>query len=1049
MNSTFLSQLQNLNPGQKRAVETIEGPVLVVAGPGTGKTQVLALRIANILDKTDAKSSDILCLTFTESGVNAMRKRLQKLIGTESYYINISTFHGFCNDVIQTFPDKFAFKEDLLELDDLNRVKILREIIDELSGAEYKLIPFSDKYRNQGSIIRSIQTLKREGVFVENFEEIIKDHLAFLENNKEINKRTGKPKTSWTTEYSTAGKNLELVEFYRKYNEKLQEKGFYDYEDMILFVINKFKEDSELLGYYQEKFLYILVDEYQDTNGAQNEILKLLGSFDSSPNIFAVGDDDQAIYRFQGANVENMLFFEKQFENVQTIVIDFNYRSSQLILDASDSLIAKNDERLVNLKPQLTKKLKAATSTPNNKIKVLEFNDDEAERRFLAEKIKELNSSGVNYSDIAVLFRKNSDGEVLSEYLVKEGIPIKLISGSNVLDELRVNQFINLLKIILYEDIKRDEILSQVLFFDFLNLPELDAFKIVRYYYDKNRLELKDTFGSKEKYLKSSLLEFILNEEEMNNLRLTNLEVVKGFADKVLEWKKDSSNLSLAQLVTKVAGESEFLNTVYSSKSNVEDINSVNTFLEYINILNRQNRNLTLKDFLDDLNLIIQNGINIAEKELDTGKSGVHLMTAHKAKGLEFPIVFIVNFYDKHWGEGGGRDVIKLPKSIFNLGDSQAPNSSDKDSKYIEIEDERRLVFVALTRAKENIFITSAKQYPSGNSFKETNMCKFLYEIDSKFIEWQDTSKFDVFDLEVIKKQALHNTARVISDGEKELLNHCLKDFKLSPSALKIYLECPLKFKYECLIQVPLISGRDEIMGTCIHYTLEKYMKSLMQGEKVDLEYVSNLYAKRLRSELLGQRDYDETLNEGRALLERYLEFYGDSITPPLFTEYKFNNLCLEGADFEPIPLIGKIDKIEALDENNRPLSPREVKIVDYKVSRPQSENQIKGLTKDSDGNYFRQLTFYKFLSDLDPNFKPSPSSPKYQVNLAELDFIKPDYKGNLVKRAFQITNQDIETLKTLIIDVMSKIRNFEFDGTEEHPLCEDCVYCKMKSTQK
>jgi len=391
--------IKRLNPQQRDAVEAIEGPVLVVAGPGTGKTQILALRIANILQKTDVKANNILCLTFTESGVVAMRQRLLTMIGADAYYVRIHTFHSFCNEIIQSFPEKFAFARELIQLDDLNRLKIIREIIANAGNDTEKsmqLIPFHDKFFYQTDILSAIQTLKREGVSTEKLEKFATEELKTLEQNQEINKRTGKPKGEWTTKFKSTQRNLELATIYKKYNEQLKEHGFYDYEDMILFVIDKFKNDDELLAYYQEKFLYILVDEYQDTNGSQNEILKLLGSFDKSPNLFAVGDDDQAIYRFQGANVENLLFFEKQFENVKTIPVTINYRSSQAVLDLSSSLIENNKARLTNLLANLEKKLKAGLQIPNYPAEVYSLSNNEVENRFVVEKIKQLATNGVH-----------------------------------------------------------------------------------------------------------------------------------------------------------------------------------------------------------------------------------------------------------------------------------------------------------------------------------------------------------------------------------------------------------------------------------------------------------------------------------------------------------------------------------------------------------------------------------------------------------------------------------------------------------------------------
>jgi DNA helicase-2/ATP-dependent DNA helicase PcrA len=353
----------------------------VVAGPGTGKTFMLASRIANILASTDVRSDNILCLTFTEAGVTAMRQKLHNMIGDSAYYVKVATYHGFANEVIQANPDKFSFSKDLEQLDDLGAFKLMREIIIEELASEgsYDLIPFHNKYQYQGEISKNIQTLKREAVLPERLKVVSEEIVSALEADPKINGRTKKPTDAWQREMKSAKRNIELARIYARYQEKLKDLGKYDYEDMIMSVIERLGSDDELLAYYQEKYLYILVDEYQDTNGSQNQIIKHLGSFDERPNIFAVGDDDQAIYRFQGANVENLLFFEKQFKDVTTIPVTINYRSSQLVLDAAESVIEHNENRLTKLIPNLVKHLVAGNDIPEHKIQVFKLSSYEAE----------------------------------------------------------------------------------------------------------------------------------------------------------------------------------------------------------------------------------------------------------------------------------------------------------------------------------------------------------------------------------------------------------------------------------------------------------------------------------------------------------------------------------------------------------------------------------------------------------------------------------------------------------------------------------------------
>jgi len=1018
--------LQNLNSQQKDAVESIEGPILVVAGPGTGKTQVLALRIANILQKTDTKASNILCLTFTESGVGAMRQRLIDMIGNEAYYIRIHTFHSFCNEVIQTFPEKFAFAKELIQLDDLNKLKLIREIIEEFDkrkdDIKLELIPFYDKYYYQSDILSSIQTLKREGVSSDKLKMLSQENLDALENNKEVNKRTGKPKAEWSTNYKSEQKNLELAKIYTEYNNNLLEKGFYDYEDMILFVIREFGQDDELLSYYQEKFLFILVDEYQDTNGAQNELLKLLGNFDPSPNIFAVGDDDQAIYRFQGANVENLLFFEKQFLNVKTIPIVTNYRSSQLILDLSSNFIEHNKARLTNLLTNLNKKLKAGIAIPNNKAQIFNFSTSEVESNFLVEKIKQLHINGVAYSDIAVFYRKHSDSENIVEDLLNADIPLKLAIGKNSLTERIIQQFLNLIRVINFTDKNRDFLLFQVLFYDFINLSRLDIFKLTRLSNDL-KTSIFDLMNDKEKLLEGNIIE---------------IDKIYDFAKKIVNWKALSANYSLVQFVQKVAIESNYIDYIFKKPANIEYINSINSFYSYVKELNRQNKKIILAEFLKDIDLLELNKLSISEKELEINKDGVNLMTAHKAKGLEYKHVFIVKFYNGNWGGRSRREVLKLPHELFNLTKNEELN---KKLEVDEIEDERRLLFVALTRAKENIYITYAKEYPSGNSTKQVSASIFLNELNQDLIEFPDTDIYESFEEKHIQNILTFKITSPYSIKEKDYLKFVLSKFRLSATSLNEYIECPLKFKFNKLLKVPKEKEKSMLLGTAIHATLENYFRHFKIGEDKDINYVYFVFEKFLERELLGPEDFNPTLVEGKKLLLNYFNHYKNSFSVPVEIEYGFydRNLILEMPEIEPIPLVGKLDKIEWVNK-----ATNQIRIVDYKTISPKSTNAIKGLTKNSTASIYRQLTFYKLLTECDNFFRPNVNSGKYQVEEVEVDFLKPNPRGIFKKEKFFITNDEVDDLKLKIADVMKRIRNLEFSGSEEYPLCKKCEFCKM-----
>lgn len=1011
------SEINKLNPQQRQAVEALEGPVLVVAGPGTGKTQVLSLRIANILQKTDATASNILCITFTESGVRAMRERLQRFIGSEAYYVKIHTFHSFCNEVIQSNSEKFAFARELNQLEDLGRLKLMREVLESFpSDQKLELRPFHNPYHYEKEIINNIQTLKREGWDAERFSELAMSQEKDIAKTPEISARTKKPTAAWNSAFKYAKRNLELSQIYTKYQELMLERGLYDYEDMILFVINKFKNDDDLLASFQERFLYILVDEYQDTNGSQNELIKLLGSFDNSPNIFAVGDDDQAIYRFQGANVENLLFFTSQFSDVQTIPVTTNYRSSQMVLDLAESLIEKNQSRLVNFIPGLEKHLVSGIGTENKKATFAQVPTAQAECEYVVESIKKLIEKGVPAGEIAILYRRHSDAEDISEALLKAEIPINLSAGRNALDERVVQKLINILRCIEFTDKQRDLLLAEVLFYDFLGFDRLDAFKIIRAAHDSSL----------------SIFDIITDSDKLGKALVANPAAILNFASQLLEFKSFGANTTLMEQIEKVGKDLGYLEYVFSDESNPEDINAVNSFYQYVRALNYQNKELTLTSLLSDIDLLKEQRIAIPEQELILGEAGVNLMTAHRSKGLEFSHVFIIKFYDGNWGGGVARSSIKLPREVFELTEKHEQAAKG------DIEDERRLLFVAITRAKEQVHFSLAQSYPSGNASKETVASQFLTEINKTLIQ----------DIEVAASTNLIEKlspipAKDYSEAEQDYLKSLIEKLRLSASALNAYIRCPLQFKFDYLLRVPRSRRREESLGTSIHFAFEHFFRKLKEGETKDLPYLQFLFQQQLERELLSSEDFAVTKTEGLKLLKDYYENYQGKFVAPTEVEYAFygRNLVLEIAESDPIILSGKLDKIEWIDKQSG-----EVKVVDYKVSNPKSENDIRGLTKNSDGSIFRQLTFYKLLGDLDPNFRFQPAAPKYEITHAEIDFVRQTSTGGFKKVNLEIKPEDVEVLKLKIAEVMKEVRGLKFNGTDEYPLCGECEYCERFS---
>jgi len=374
-----------LNENQKRAVDTIDGPVMVMAGPGTGKTQILTVRIANILKKTDTDPSAILALTFTQSAAKEMRQRLINLIGKDGYSVRATTFHAFCSDIINENPERFSRPAGSQAATELEKIEIITQILE--NGTFLLLKPLNNPTFYLKDVLGTISDLKREGITDKKYAKLVRS----LSEDFQVEGLSLK-KTAFGEKEKLVQKNLDLLAIYQQYQKELGKRGRFDFEDMINWVVEAFESDEEFLLSYQEKFQYILVDEYQDTNSAQNRLLFALASFwGESANLFVVGDPNQSIFRFQGASQENVKQFDKHFPKGVKIVLTENYRSTQNILDAAQAVIEKNVYR--------TAKKLATTRDTGQKIQIAELASETAEARFIIKEIRSMN--GVLFVDFS------------------------------------------------------------------------------------------------------------------------------------------------------------------------------------------------------------------------------------------------------------------------------------------------------------------------------------------------------------------------------------------------------------------------------------------------------------------------------------------------------------------------------------------------------------------------------------------------------------------------------------------------------------------------
>ncbi len=984
----FIDLYKTLNPKQKQAVDEINGPIMVIAGPGTGKTHVLTMRIANILKKTDTNPNNILALTFTDNAANNMKIRLANLIGKDAYKIKCTTFHGFCNDIIQNYPEKFQTNKQLKQLLDIEKHQIVEKILDEHDFQYIKR--FHTPYIYKSDIISSISNLKREGISPKDFSKLIKIEKEKILSQIKINPKTNKPIGKHQSLLDNLHKNEELQIVYEKYQLYLNENGLYDYEDMILKVETQLRKDEELLADLQEQYLYILVDEFQDTNGAQFKLLTHLTNFDDLPNIFVVGDDDQSIYRFQGANLENMLDFLQNFPKTKIINLDITYRLPANVIKASRSLISNNKTSIQNYRKNFHKTLK----TINNYKTFTHFYNlktEEEETIFISNKIIDLiNRQNIDPRQIAVLYRNNNDADDIIKFLELNKIPTNISYDFAIFDDKYIKQFLELLSTILFDEEKEYDTLFHVLNHEYLNINRLELFKFAK----QAQIDHKGLW--------QQALDLLESEDFQKNF-----PSLFQFFTEFLEYKHKLLIMHPVEFFEYLLNQSGLLNFLLHNKR-TKSISAFRDLFVFLKTKSLNDNNYSIRQFLEDINKITEEKINLTFS-YNVKKEGVNFMTVHKAKGLEFDYVFIIKLRDKKWGNRIPRDKIKLPATIF---DKVNINEIDKN------EEERRVLFVAMTRTKKELYLSSSEQKIEEGKITHFTPSQFINEIDEELLKrsepeilTKDHDNYNAMSLSILNEDKLNLTKE-----EKAWLYSLIKNFRLNVTALNNFLEDPYYFLLHNLIRIPSIKNSYLVIGTIIHSILEQFGKDKMQGKLKDIEYYTNLADVFVKKEFLTDKKREKTAIEAKQIIKPFLEKEFQSTSKILKVEYKFPYTIF----LDDIPLSGKIDRIDQLDNKETSIIPF-AKIIDFKTGNPKTRNQILGQTKNSDEKLLRQLQFYKLLCNLHTSFP-------YKITEYSLRFVQTNKNGKFVEHTFDDNEINTEPLIETIKDVMKKIRNLKFD---------------------
>ncbi|GAB4491898.1 MAG: ATP-dependent DNA helicase [Saprospiraceae bacterium] len=1025
-NEAFKAFLDTLNPAQRRAVEATEGPVLVVAGPGTGKTHILTARIGNILLTTDARAQNVLCLTFTDAGANAMRRRLLERIGPEAHRVPIFTFHAFCNRVIQENMEHFG-KGNLEPVTELERIEVVRNLLTKLPPEHSLREGKKDIFQYEEHLRDLFSLMKKEGWtpgFVlkkaDEFLEELPTNPDFLYQRDTKKFKKGESKTAQVQEVTEKLTRLKAAaDLYPKYLHAMERAGRYEYEDMLLWVTRAFEKNEALLRSYQERYQYILVDEFQDTNGAQFHLLNQLLDFWEVPNIFIVGDDDQSIYEFQGARLENLREFYQKYRNgLEVIVLEENYRSTQAILNSAKRVIENNELRAVNLfDEQLEKSLHASTNEQGeSSVKIYPTRLHEVAD--IVFQIENLVKNGVAPSEIAVLYAKHRQANRLLTLLQKKGIPFQTKRPVNILDLLVIQQFRELLKYLHEESAKPfsgEHRLFRLLHAAWFGLEALDLAKIAvacrsgQNEEEENLYEKVGTRAEKGRRWREVLSDATL----LNSLQLSHPESFNNISERLEGWISAVQNLPLSHFVERLFTQTGLLPWALNQPDKVLHLQILNSFSDFVQAESARNPRFSLARLLDLLDSMDDNKIALPLRHPPAGGGpGVQLLTAHSAKGLEFEHVFLFDCTDEAWekGNGGNRSRFALPPTLTLSGEEDA------------LEARRRLFYVAMTRAKRHLHISFAKTGDDGKALTQSQF------VDETGLPQTEIAVPQAVLLETQTLLLLEPEQPVITLPEPDLLDELLSNFSLSITALNRYLRCPLAFYYEDLLKIPGATSEAAAFGTAMHGALQQFVLKMKSHKKLEWPSPENLQ-KFFAQEMERQRGWfsEHGFAQRLALGKDYLRRIHVEQVPfwkkRAIVERRFDRVELDG-----VPLTGIVDKIEWLDNGS-------LRLVDYKTGQPDpkktaspDENQPYG------GDYWRQLAFYKILLE-NAKIYPEP------VGKTAISWLEPDRRGAFPITEISFSKEEVHFMENLIREVFSNIQNREFTtGCGK----EDCAWCRM-----
>lgn len=955
-----------LNEAQKKAIEHEGGPLLIIAGAGTGKTTVITERIKHLIATEKASPQEIVALTFTEKAAREMEERVDKAMPYGYIQMWISTYHSFADRVLRAEALHIGLDPAFKLMTQAESVQILRDHL-----YDFDL----DYFRPAGAPTKFLSGMLQHFARLQDEDVSPDDYLSWVEKQKSDSEEEKLELKKW----------IELANAYNKYDELKNKSSFFDFGDLIVKLLYLFRERPNVLERYRKQFKYVLVDEFQDTNIAQYELIKMLAPPGPNSQLTVVGDDSQSIYKFRGAAVSNILTFKEDYEESTTIVLDENYRSKQEILDPAYSLIQKNNPDTLEARLGISKNLKSRRKPPTGgEVRFIHCDRVENEADSIAQRILDLQKEeSYELGDFAILVRANNHADAITQAMRRHSIPFQFLGPGRLFRQDEVVDLISYLRVLYnFED---SISFMRVLSMKFFEIPARDLAAL----------------GNYARKQDISVYESAENPQDVQ-LSDKGREIITKIVDIIKDHLGDLNDETPGRILYDFLERTGILQTLIGSAADVNEkrVRNISKFFDKLKTYEVDHPRARFAEVVDWLELSAELGESPLAADTDwQDNNSVNILTVHSAKGLEFPVVFLPNLVSQRFPTMERSEQIPIPEELIK---EELPQGD------YHMQEERRLFYVGMTRAMDRLYLTAADYYGEGK--REKKISPFVFEaLGEDADKGLEENKYEQLSLLNYQNGSSNNES---AHKEEVKINY------LSHSQIDTFMLCPLHYKLRYILGIPTRPSPAQSIGSSVHAALNTFYSHLPKTQKkaeeqilVDLEKNWKFIG------FDGKKHEKKAYETAKNFLVGYVSESFNPNVNPILLEKQFAVPILR-KDEESLLVGGIMDRVDQLESGR-------IEIIDYKTGgKVPSQREV-------DKNL--QLSIYALAATLIPD-KPFGKEPD-EVLLSLYYF--EEQKKITTKR----TKADLEKVKDQIFEIRKQIENSDFQCSNHYLCLNGCEY--------